>query len=188
MNLYTKKQWEADGTLSVQIGQTIDNEVYNDLFECLPPKTMTANLFQVGEPYNHDYLGNALYATFVNNGTGWVFVGHCRKGETVQRIGMGDVEARRVLAMEFEGIDNFNRPVFKCLHIGSGLWRFGCTDILFSTDTPEKEVKAEFIRRENSLRSLFYYFGNKFGCEPSGDPLYDGDKVVIYWSDLDMFF
>lgn len=181
--IYTKEQWNIDGTLSVEVGQEIDSAVYWQLLESVPPTTHTAELFQVGEPYNHDYTGKPLYATFKNVEGAWVFCGnYCRKGETVNRIALGQVDARRVIGCEFEGIDNQNRPIFK----GPHGWRFGTTEILFPWDAEEVEVMKKFQSVGDSLRSKFFYFGNKFGCEPSGEELYDGDKVVIYWSNGDM--
>lgn len=181
MKTYTIEQWNNDGILSVQIGQAIDNEVYYQLLECVPPTTMRPDLFQVGEPYNHDYFERPVYSTFRREAVGWVFCGHCLKGQTVPRLVYGEVKGRRVIPMEFEGIDGNNRPVFKSVK----KWRFGCTDILFNWHATEKEVRSRIEREieRGAMRNKIYYFGNKFGCEPSGEPLYDGDVVVIYWSD-----
>lgn len=65
MEIYTMKDWENDRSLNVKIGQQIDNEVFDDLLGCVPPKYYAMGFFQVGEPYSHDWnTGKALYQTF----------------------------------------------------------------------------------------------------------------------------
>ena len=63
--IYTSQDWENDGTLKVQVGQIIAPEVFWQLRDCVPPKTYGGGIFQVGEPYTHDWnTGKALYQTF----------------------------------------------------------------------------------------------------------------------------
>jgi hypothetical protein len=63
--IYTDQDWENDGTLKVQVGQIIAPEVFWQLLNCVPPKTYSKGIFQVGEPYSHDWdTGKALYQTF----------------------------------------------------------------------------------------------------------------------------
>ena len=65
MELYTYKDWERDGTLNMQEGQIIEPEIFWQLLECVPPRTYKNGIFQVGEPYSHDWnTGKALYQTF----------------------------------------------------------------------------------------------------------------------------
>lgn len=189
MNTYTMKDWMADGSLRLQRGQNIDEEVFAQLRDGVPPTTLANGVFQVGEAYNHDYTGRALYSTFKNTADGWEFCGYCREGETVHRIGLGEVEAHRVIAVEFEGVDDHNRAIF-AHQVKKGLiWRFGCLDFLFSWDATENEVIQVLSHQSGEeLRRKFFYFGNKFGCEPSGEELYNGDKVVIYHADGQILF
>lgn len=179
-NIYTKEQWSKDGSLSVNVGQLISEEVFCQLLESVPPKTFGRGIFQVGEPRNHDFAMRPLFDTFENTADGWKFCGKCLEGSTVNRLGWGDIAAERVILLEFEGIDDHNRPIFKIID-GQKKWRFGCCCNLFSLDATEEEVCKKFHKIGSAIRSDFYYFGNKFGCEPSGDPLFDGDKVVINW-------
>lgn len=86
--MYTKKDWERDGDLLVKIGDVIDKEVFYQLRDCVPPKTLSKGIFQVGEAYDHDEQGIALYTTFKNTEKGWMFCGHCRIGETTHRQGI----------------------------------------------------------------------------------------------------
>jgi len=62
--------------------------------------------------------------------------------------------------VKFEGIDSWNRPVFKSLLSKS---RYGSVDILFDYNTTELKV-LEKINEDNLL-----FFGDSFGCEPMGD-------------------
>jgi hypothetical protein len=61
----------------------------------------------------------------------------------------------------FEGIDSFNRPVFKekC-----GNARFGSVTELFRFESKKFGVSAYFSAHPETLE----YFGTRFGCEPSG--------------------
>jgi len=62
--------------------------------------------------------------------------------------------------VRFEGIDDFNRPVFKALDNRN---RYGSTDELFSHDAKEKYV----LRCMGEIKTLTY-FGKRFNCEPNG--------------------
>ena len=63
--IYTYQDWTNDGTLKVQVGQIIAPEVFWQLLNCVPPRTYRNGIFQVGEPYSHDWnTGKALYQTF----------------------------------------------------------------------------------------------------------------------------
>lgn len=86
--MYTMQDWTRDGSLNVKQGEVISNDVFERLLNCIYPATYTARLFQMGEPYDHDEKGNALYATFKNTADGWLFCGHCRIGETIHRKGL----------------------------------------------------------------------------------------------------
>ena len=65
MEIYTYEQWGEDRTLSVKVGQLIDNEVFDDLLCSLPPQTWKDDVFQPGEPSAIDWdTGNNLYRSF----------------------------------------------------------------------------------------------------------------------------
>jgi len=65
----------------------------------------------------------------------------------------------------FEGIDNFNRPVFKSINKDSkgNIYRYGYTALLFDQNTTKKEINTWF----NPIEKLTY-FGHAFNCEPTG--------------------
>lgn len=75
MDIYTMKDWERDGSLSVKEGQIIDSEVFWELADCVPPQTFSSRRFQVGEPHTHRD-GVALYDTFEHVGDDcWRYLG-----------------------------------------------------------------------------------------------------------------
>lgn len=88
MRIYTISDWARDGSLRVQVGQLIDCAVFERLLDCVLPTTYSLGLFQVGEAYDHDKSGCALYATFKKNDEGWFYCGICRRGETNPREGI----------------------------------------------------------------------------------------------------
>ena len=61
--------------------------------------------------------------------------------------------------IKFEGIDNWNRPVFKAKDSRE---RFGCIHELFDYDATEMDVLSK-VNEEDLC-----YFGNSFNCEPMG--------------------
>jgi hypothetical protein len=78
--------------------------------------------------------------------------------------------------VEFEGIDDFNRPVFKSINSKE---RFGSTDILFPYHATESQV-LEKVTEEDLV-----YFGIYFGCEPYGSDAPDIEIKKIFGSNLD---
>lgn len=62
--------------------------------------------------------------------------------------------------VKFEGIDSWNRPVFRNV---DGVSRYGCVDILFHYDVTEEAV-LQLINEKDLL-----WFGNSFDCEPMGN-------------------
>lgn len=69
----------------------------------------------------------------------------------------------------FQGIDSFNRPVFKDIESRD---RYGSCDKLFSDDATEDEVLKE-VTEEDLL-----FFGLKFGCEPMGTPAPKSLRII----------
>jgi len=69
--------------------------------------------------------------------------------------------------LQFEGIDSWNRPVFKDKYNN----RFGSTDKLFGG------VFGEDILKEVSEKDIVY-FGKYFDCEPEGGKI-DSNKIKL---------
>ena len=88
MKKYTMEQWYKDGSLKLQVGQLIDENVFFEMRDCMLPHFFKLGIFQPGEAYDHDAEnGQPLYMTFKNTSNGWQYMGICRTGETVQRVG-----------------------------------------------------------------------------------------------------
>jgi hypothetical protein len=64
-----------------------------------------------------------------------------------------------MVIVDFEGIDDFNRPVFKEIKSKN---RYGSVDILF----PYWESKESVLKKISEKDLCF--FGTTFGCEPMG--------------------
>lgn len=69
MKVYTMQDWANDGTFKAAAGQEIEEAIYEQMYNCLPPKNWHeegyTKSFRVGEPYTHDYeTGRAIYSAF----------------------------------------------------------------------------------------------------------------------------
>lgn len=65
---YTMEDWKNDGTLNLEIGQEVDDEVLNQLINGVPPHYLHHGYFQAGEPYDSDRkTWEPLYMTFNGN-------------------------------------------------------------------------------------------------------------------------
>lgn len=92
-NIYTSTQWATDGSFKAEPGQEIEEGIYNDLFNVLPPLPLPNTAaeealtklnipvhagFLMGEPHSHDKEG-ALYLAFGRNdygrGTHYFYLG-----------------------------------------------------------------------------------------------------------------
>ena len=81
--IYTMQDWRNDKSLKVQIGQYIDEEVFEQLLDSMPPITYSRGIFQPGEAYDHNMeTGESLYQTFVKDDDLYKYVGLCQQGKT----------------------------------------------------------------------------------------------------------
>lgn len=99
MNTETKtlKGWtefaERTGKYSwydyARIGDIVDEAVIDYFINLLPPRAMSSNYLQIGEPFSHRYdLDRRLrptFMTFVRNDGVWRYYGHCFAYETINR-------------------------------------------------------------------------------------------------------
>lgn len=81
----------------------------------------------------------------------------------------------RVVKIKFEGIDNWNRPVFK--HVDSSQ-RYGDVNNLFSYEPNESKFKEFMKLWKEDPKKHIEYLGRSFGCEPEGG-LSDKIKLEI---------
>lgn len=76
MKTYTMQDWANDGTLKLQRGQFISDEVFYQLRDGVPPTTLRLGIFQMGEAdCMHPDYGCLLYLTFRRVGELWQYVG-----------------------------------------------------------------------------------------------------------------
>ena len=65
---YTMDDWRKDGTINLEIGQEVDNEVLNQLINGVPPHYLQYGVFQPGEAFDMDRnTWENLYMTFKGN-------------------------------------------------------------------------------------------------------------------------
>lgn len=80
------KDWYY-GTDALQIGDLVEDEIVNELLNCLPPACMRSDCSQLGEPANHrvdekDGKLKPTYSTFKEISVGiWEYCGDCFRGE-----------------------------------------------------------------------------------------------------------
>lgn len=85
MEIYTAEAWGKDGGFRAAPGQEITEEIYNQMLNCLPPKTLPKSKadqalqeykipiyagFLMGEPYRTGSDGRELYLAFGSNDHG----------------------------------------------------------------------------------------------------------------------
>ena len=80
----TYKDWPAEKSLHeyLQIGDQIDEEMYNYFINVVPPKVLHSNYVQMGEPYSIS-KGKPTYPTLKKISNKWVYIGNCHVGETI---------------------------------------------------------------------------------------------------------
>jgi len=81
---YTNENWNYDESFSAVPGQEVTEEIYEDMFEVLPPYSLPRCKrteeyscgFMVSEPATHDLnTGKALYSAFGKRGDKYYFIG-----------------------------------------------------------------------------------------------------------------
>ncbi len=85
--VYNRSYW----TYNRPVGSLVEEEIVDDLMNCVPPLTMRSNCMQTSEPHNHkedEKTGQvkATYATFKKVAEGiYEYCGDCFKGENEMR-------------------------------------------------------------------------------------------------------
>lgn len=82
----------------------------------------------------------------------------------------------RDVAIFFEGIDDYNRPIFVERNT---LVRFGDTDNLFAWNTSKEDVLLFYRKQNKPLRCLLTIFGKRFNCEPMGIPVANDVNLIL---------
>ena len=84
----------------------------------------------------------------------------------------------RIVKIQFEGIDNWNRPIFREV---SSKNRFGDVNNLFSYNHPNENGKLKNYLKKCKQNPNIYleWFGTGFGCEPHGGLCYDIKLQIV---------
>ncbi|GLO66164.1 hypothetical protein [Oceanobacillus kimchii] len=77
----TAENWNCDLNKYLQIGDTVDEELYNHFVNVLPPATYRNNLVQIGEPYSTSKENKSTYQTLKKIDGNWTYVGTCHIGD-----------------------------------------------------------------------------------------------------------
>lgn len=97
MEIYTKEQWSKDRNFSAVVGQEVEEDIYYEMCDCLPPLSLPraettqgySAGFRVGEPYTHRQSPKtgkftAFYAAFGKRNGKYYFLGNMNKyGEII---------------------------------------------------------------------------------------------------------
>lgn len=91
MAFKTYKDWPDDLMLDeyLQVGDTVDEEMFEHFLDVLPPRYYSGGLLNVGGAMDTVDNGNGVYKstfiTFVDTGSEYVFKGECFAGEDINR-------------------------------------------------------------------------------------------------------
>lgn len=84
-SIYTRIDWRNDRTFKAAPGQEIEEAIYEQMLNCMPPHRLPRNErtacyvcgFLMGEPYDHDpETGRAQYAAFARQDGRFYFLGY----------------------------------------------------------------------------------------------------------------
>ena len=87
-SIYTHFNWRNDRTFKAAPGQEIEEHIYNQMLNCMPPNRLPRNEqtagfiagFLMGEPYDSDPItGRARYAAFGRRDGKFYFIGYMSK-------------------------------------------------------------------------------------------------------------
>lgn len=76
----TYANWTGDLYEYLQVGDIVDNEIYNHFVNVMPPACLNSKLVQMGEPYSH-VNGKPTYETLAKVDGNWTYCGHCHWGK-----------------------------------------------------------------------------------------------------------
>ena len=87
--IYTREQWTKDRSFSAEVGQEIEEDIYWDMFDVMPPLRLPRECgyssgFRVSEPHSHEQskkTGEWLphYAAFGSRDGKFYFLGYMNK-------------------------------------------------------------------------------------------------------------
>ena len=115
-NIYTYEDWSRDGSLKVKPGQYIDDEVFYQLRDSVPPTTFGKGIFQPGEAFSMSQEFQELYMTFIRKGDMWQYLGLCPEGCTrvtpqynFERVSINENDIKK---MVYESVSKILKEVY----------------------------------------------------------------------------
>ena len=84
MNIYTREDWQRDGSFKAVPGQEVAEEIYREMLDCMPPYSLPripatqgyCGGFLVGEPTDYDPETSKLrYMAFAQRGGRCYYLG-----------------------------------------------------------------------------------------------------------------
>jgi hypothetical protein len=85
VKMKTYADWKGDLHDYLQLGDSVDDEIFQHFLNVLPPAYWSDRVLQIGEPYSH-IDGKPIYPTLCKGINNWVYAGNCFKGHTEQPI------------------------------------------------------------------------------------------------------
>lgn len=79
----TYENWKGSLSQYLEVGDRVDEEMYNHFINVLPPATFKSNLVQMGEPYSISKENKSTYETLELINGHWTYKGHCHKGDNI---------------------------------------------------------------------------------------------------------
>lgn len=161
MDIYTMERWRQDGSFNADPGQEITEDVYNEMLNCMPPRSLPRGKarqvlreyntpihagFMMGEPHSTGRRGETYYLAFGMNDYG--------KGKKYYYLGLATPEP--VLNGEYYYMDCMNA------FINDGLF-----------PAAEFEDDADAIRHAANYEATLYKYEYRDGERISSTTLYE---------------
>ena len=144
----TFRNWTATAmslTSFLKPGDEVDQEMADYFINAVPPKTMTTDLIQLGEPYDH-FRDQArkyrpVFATLKRQGEKWFYAGICFSGQSEPaRHHLFVTQESEVPDFGFKYYRSLCSPKLQYLRDRFGYW-YG----LDSTGKPDGPLKAGIV-------------------------------------------
>lgn len=72
----------------LQVGDTVNQEMYSHFINVMPPRTFRENLVQIGGAYSISKEGKSTYTTIEKINGKWIYKGNCHAGESNNQSSM----------------------------------------------------------------------------------------------------
>jgi len=85
-NIFNMNDWKTSFNIDCKINTYVDIAIFEHFLSCLPPRTLTKKLFQVGEAYSYNGKGEKTYTSFIfdSDVDHWLYVGELSENELLE--------------------------------------------------------------------------------------------------------